>query len=792
METMPDAHPVVVTPTDVVYQMRTMTLREPDGNGNEREVEGWVKVGSEPMVDVPDDGDCLFHAILRSMLAWSQDAATRSGPFSVAKQRLDAFAQQYNLPTVDLQFSVPADPGTASAEEKADVRRLRMLMGRHLRENFLRFYDASSEDREQMWKGYRIYTTWFPAHERFRNGEPMKVRIAKAEKISRRLGILERLRDEPTTSSFLKSALQRALEAARQDPPDHACVTLCLDMLRARYDADDGVHRRYETRDAAVIMTETMGEWAFDSAIHVAADLLGVFVDYYQTYGNDLEWTDAANAGGYGPTLTDEERDELMAQYAAHQVPPGRLPRFLVVKSPNHYRYQIPDDPYLESAATLKDVRLGANGDIEALADGDTVHMVEAALAAGDPYDEDDLDFVDPCRRDGAAPVPLWQSIPAPTTDPSGKVRPAYYYYWNYVTDEADKATMRKTYEDYVQERNANPMPGQIADWSRDASSAVQNAVLDEIARMIWNRKYGASKETQGSYTLAGGRIDGDGAGAGGAGAGTGGGAGAGAGMGGVGDDKRRDRFGHFAPGAMRPRPFRFADHVMQADEDPFTPEQLAYAQGRLRKAHQHFMMHKATRHGYGQIMLMTDTVDKPASDERTQAQMRHLVRKRNNAASDTVGKVDKAVHKAILEAVKIYKEKRDSTDKNTREWRDHDWVVEGYNVAVRVLAGYSQFLNGAPPDIGAWMFLLGFYRSTTNPPGGPVPDPQWMSLIMATSDVLNTKHAQYKTKRNFERFTLFMNELVRSNRFGARIEEVAEAFKDQFPTWAELKRDRP
>ena len=206
-------------------------------------------------------------------------------------------------------------------------------------------------------------------------------------------------------------------------------------------------------------------------------------------------------------------------------------------------------------------------------------------------------------------------------------------------------------------------------------------------------------------------------------------------------------------------------------------------------------MVHKATRHGYGQIMLMTGTIDKPASDARTQAQMRHLARKHNNAASDTVGRVDKAVHKEMLEAVKIFKEKRDSADKNTRDWRDLDLVVEGYNVAVRVLAGYSRFLNDAPADPGAWMFLLGFYRSTlafgtANSPGEP--DPQWMSLIAATSDVSNTKHAQYKTKRQFERFTLFMNQLVKSRTFGARIEAVEREFRDRFPTWAELKRDRP
>ena len=107
---MPDAHPVA-TPTDVVYQMRMMTLREPDGQRRRAASRGMGEDRKRA------DGrrarrleDCLFHSILRSMRAWSQDAATRSGPFSVAKQRLDAFAQQYNLPTVDLQFSGAGGP----------------------------------------------------------------------------------------------------------------------------------------------------------------------------------------------------------------------------------------------------------------------------------------------------------------------------------------------------------------------------------------------------------------------------------------------------------------------------------------------------------------------------------------------------------------------------------------------------------------------------------------------------------------------------------------------------------
>ena len=74
---------------------------------------------------------------------------------------------------------------------------------------------------------------------------------------------------------------------------------------------------------------------------------------------------------------------------------------------------------------------------------------------------------------------------------------------------------------------------------------------------------------------------------------------------------------------------------------------------------------------------------------------MRHLVRKLNNAAIATVAEADEAVHAEVLNAVKTYKDKRDSAAKNSRDWKDYEYVVEGFNVAARIVAGYSRFLDG-------------------------------------------------------------------------------------------------
>ena len=61
----------------------------------------------------------------------------------------------------------------------------------------------------------------------------------------------------------------------------------------------------------------------------------------------------------------------------------------------------------------------------------------------------------------------------------------------------------------------------------------------------------------------------------------------------------------------------------------------------------------------------------------------------------------------------------------------------------------------------------------------------------MDASAVSNSDHAHYKTKKNFEKFVLLMNQLVKSRTFGQKIKEVAEAFADQFPLWGELRKDR-
>ena len=115
-----------------------------------------------------------------------------------------------------------------------------------------------------------------------------------------------------------------------------------------------------------------------------------------------------------------------MAEYAAHEVPPGRLPRFVVVKSPNHYRYQIPDDPYLESVATLKDQLQNDNGDTEALTEDDTVHMVQAALARGEEFDEDDPAVCGPVpRATGRPPCPFGRAgRPLPQKTPKARTSP--------------------------------------------------------------------------------------------------------------------------------------------------------------------------------------------------------------------------------------------------------------------------------------------------------------------------------------------------------------------------------
>ena len=65
--------------------------------------------------------------------------------------------------------------------------------------------------------------------------------------------------------------------------------------------------------------------------------------------------------------------------------------------------------------------------------------------------------------------------------------------------------------------------------------------------------------------------------------------------------------------------------------------------------------------------------------------------------------------------------------------------------------------------------------------------DKHWTRLIANTSEISDTKHAQYKAMRYFERFMVFMNTVLQSQLFRARVEAAQEDVEDQFPKLEEL-----
>ena len=77
-------------------------------------------------------------------------------------------------------------------------------------------------------------------------------------------------------------------------------------------------------------------------------------------------------------------------------------------------------------------------------------------------------------------------SRPGPAEPPS---------YWKYHTDvpPQHKQELERRFLSFVEDKNANPAPGQGLDWRRDAPADRQEQVRDAIARSMWQQLFGAS-----------------------------------------------------------------------------------------------------------------------------------------------------------------------------------------------------------------------------------------------------------------------------------------------------------
>ena len=202
---------------------------------------------------------------------------------------------------------------------------------------------------------------------------------------------------------------------------------------------------------------------------------------------------------------------------------------------------------------------------------------------------------------------------------------------------------------------------------------------------------------------------DGGDVGGGGGDVGGGGGDGDGGGGGGDGDgdgdgDGEIYQPGNFVAGTMRFRDFYAEDHICALGE--LTETQIAYGKARLRKAHESFMVHMATRHGYGQILLMSEL----ASDKASALPTSQRNDPSSRAASD---------NKKNMEALETIDPKQPEIDVALNNWIKQaptvqlkDEVRRGYQLAVRIILHYDKLRK---EELGAWRAFLYLYGHESN-----------------------------------------------------------------------------
>jgi len=185
----------------------------------------------------------------------------------------------------------------------------------------------------------------------------------------------------------------------------------------------------------------------------------------------------------------------------------------------------------------------------------------------------------------------------------------------------------------------------------------------------------------------------------GGGGGGDGGGDGDG---GGGGDDHEIDEPNNFVAGTMRFRKFYEEDHICQVGE--LTETQIAYGKARMRKAHESFMVHMASRHGYGQILLMSELRTGMAAETEQHKVASSNQRKDNQRNIDALGKIDPKQSEVDV-AVKDWIKKQSNDQAK-------DVVTRGYKLAVRIIMHYDKLRDA---KLGAWRAFLYLYGNESN-----------------------------------------------------------------------------
>lgn len=594
----------IADPTGTVYGMRTVPVVDPATQAVELNP---APAGPERPYDVPSDGDCFFYCMMRHVKAWKDSGdPQRQAAYEQVSRRLGVFAAAYNLQEPGFDYADPFEEHGTNEEEQREIQRLRLLVGAHLGAHFPAFYQDSNEFAITARLMYKELIAWphrLPQRQPFTDAEKSSKRAIERE-ANERLHLLRELAKMPDTAAYVRDGLTRAVQMAekylqyKRHTPNadkfYWCVKACMQQLAAHYEQDDGANRQDETRDTAIVQTKTPNEWTYhEVAAPVLADLLGVYIDFYEVGDN---WSKGKHRDTTGPLQATVEAPRIQGGLNDAQF---FLPKLTILRSPKHFRYQLSADLVLPP------------------------------------------------------------------------------------TDVADQERYRNGPSDAIAKYYEVGATAEVREWADPAECGPD---LDELA---------IDDDAEDDPRPAGG--------GGGDGGGDGEGDDSGGGGGDDNDESTKTYQSNFVAGTMRLREFAAEDHICASGA--LTEEQLEYARARLQKAHDSFMVHMSTRHGYGQILLMSELGPANAAAAEGKSKSAAESTSLNKKMSKTLEDLNSQDHKAIVAAHEKWRA-------NEAGKQIKDDVRRGLYLAMSIILHFDKL---RALENNQWKALLYLYQKESN-----------------------------------------------------------------------------
>jgi len=710
---------------------------------------------------VPDDGDALFSAVLRALVVWGRAPEHTKAMEDVVVQRLDVWIDSSG----PLKLDWDATGSEASDDEKSDIQKLRKIVADRLRmdSNFYDYYAHSTSNANALCKVYTSLLAW-----------PYANPLSNEQKavMNRQLYALGQIQAMRSTPKPIKQGIGVARKYAAD--LDHPCVKECLDELQALYDAPDS--RRRETQNAVVATTEMMGQKSPFVLLDVIADILGVHIDvfFYDRKSGGVDSAKCTHSFGPDPQDWVEERDGSLAdEYEAAGL--GRtfpLLELLYAKDTKRFTYNVPSSESSrerEGQRPLLDREFGDEDAIlrfyETILSGDGGGRSLPALPP----------FKDPCKEDEDDE----ERSDGTSDDDQSDGDEEYVEGSEEEEDEEDED------EDEVVEETP------VA----DAGNA-DNAAATTTTTMVDGDDNARTDPAMRARTSAAMTDSDD-------------------------EEEVADDDLELQPSVpIRLGPFAEPDYVLR--EAAMSEEQEEWARDRMRDAHAAIIEHLSSRRGYGEIMLMTDSMDDALAEQYVPTGGETAAVKYNNKQNwawlkshDKVGdlsrRMESTLASEIVQAIsvkrddylKYFNAKKASSDENVREnaikwlqqWREDNKRRDGMQMALRLMYGVLVFRNH---DAGPWVALLAWWRRLDDkaqeqppPANGERPtadDAQGRELCKMHSKTRSTgPWIDSATKKYWDGLWKFMDHLyywLDQNNY-QDITQQAEDLKDD-PTFAE------